>query len=370
MKKKSKQKFYGHVEIPLKRVHLELTNVCDFNCTFCPKSIMKRAYGFIKTDLAKQVITELSRNNICDKITFHVMGEPTLHPDFFPILEHAVKENLKVGLTTNGAGLGGKIGKRLCEYDLHQIDISLQTPNKASFKLRKPGKMTFKQYLDGILSFYQAYHVDKKRDTIFKFRLMNTRFSKKDMEEKIGQIRIMSSTRELRDTFKLWAEKIYNINRVSKDQQQKAFKKMDKLKSYQWNVVEIYPNVFFETYILEDWGNTFTDRKIYNAWAGYCFGMRDHFAILHNGDVCFCCVDYDGRTAIGNLHRQSLKEILSSPRLAAVINGFKHFRVVHSYCKRCLGSKTRLGWLIKPILTVSILKMLKPFFYRQIKIKA
>jgi len=56
------------------------------------------------------------------------MGEPTLHPDFFQILSHAQNENVKIGLTTNAAGLGRDIGLRLIDYDLHQLDISLQTP--------------------------------------------------------------------------------------------------------------------------------------------------------------------------------------------------------------------------------------------------
>ena len=50
--------------------------------------------------------------------------------DFFQILEHAIKEEVKVGLTTNGSRLGGETGKRLLDYDLHQIDVSLQTPGR------------------------------------------------------------------------------------------------------------------------------------------------------------------------------------------------------------------------------------------------
>jgi molybdenum cofactor biosynthesis enzyme MoaA len=86
MRAMSKHRF-GHIEIPLQRVHIELTNVCDFNCCFCPKSEMKRPFGFMETDLAKGVITEIGSNHICEKITLHIMGEPTIHPDFFEILE-------------------------------------------------------------------------------------------------------------------------------------------------------------------------------------------------------------------------------------------------------------------------------------------
>ncbi len=358
---------YGHIEIPLKRVHIELTNVCNFNCVFCPKSEMKRPYGFMETGLAKRIITEIGQEGICEKITFHVMGEPTLHRDFFEILDHAQNEKVKVGLTTNGAGLGGKTGKRLLDYDLHQIDVSLQTPDKQSFELRKAGALSFEDYLNGIMDFFYLYSA-RKRDTTFKFRFLNTRFQKKGMEKKTGPVSVISSTEELRSTFRVWSGKIYDALGIDDKQREKAGRRINHLVSYKWNVVEIYPGVFFETYVMDDWVNTFSNEKIYNAWAGYCFGMRDHFSILYNGDVVLCCVDYDGYTALGNLHDSSLKQVLSSDELGEIIDGFKKFRVVHPYCKRCLGSKTVSSWLFKPVTAVMGLKVLKPFFYKKTRL--
>lgn len=357
----NKQRF-GHIEIPLQRVHLELTNVCDLNCVFCPKSEMKRRYGYMDTELAKRIISELNKSNICEKITFHVMGEPTLHPDFFDILSYAIERGVKIGLTTNGAGLGGKIGKELLNYALHQVDISLQTPDEISFELRKARSIRFEDYLKGIMDFFSSYY-QRHRDTIFKFRFLNTRFRKRDMERRTGPVKVISSTEELRSTFRYWAGYIYDCLGIEANKKEKALKGIDSLVSYKWNVVEVYQNVFFETYMLEDWGHAFDDGKIYDAWAGYCFGMRDHFSILYNGDVTLCCVDFDGHTKIGNLKESSLREILSSEGLGRIIEGFKRYRVIHPYCKRCLGSRTRVGWLFKPIISILALKTLKSFFY-------
>ncbi|TNF54588.1 radical SAM/SPASM domain-containing protein [bacterium] len=358
-----KKKYFGHIEIPLKRVHIELTNVCGFNCVFCPKSEMKRPFGFMETDLAKSIITEIGKNRICEKITFHVMGEPTMHHDFFQILEHAQSEKVNVGLTTNGSGLGGTTGKRLLDYDLYQIDVSLQTPDDKSFLLRKAGALSFEDYLKGILDFFSSYSA-RGRETIFKFRFLNTRFRRKGMEDKKGPVRIISSTKELRSAFRYLAGQIYDIIGVNNNVREKAMRRIDQLVSYKWNVVEIYTHVFFETYILDDWGHAFDDEKIHNAWAGYCFGMRDHFGILYNGDVVLCCMDINGCTALGNLHNTSFKEVLSSDYLGEIIDGFKRFRVLHPHCKRCLGSTTIPSWLFKPPLSIMTLKVLKPFFYK------
>ena len=355
---------YGHIKVPLQRVHIELTNVCDLNCVFCPKSTMKRPHGFMETALAKRIISELGGGGVCRKVTFHVMGEPTLHRDFFEVLEHADSEGVPVGLTTNGAGLGGRIGERLLEHDLHQIDVSLQTPDEATFALRKARSLSFDAYLKGILEFFASYSA-KGRDTIFKFRFLNTRFPKRGMERRLGPIRVISSTRELRATFRHWAERIYEILGVGAEERRRAMDRINRLVAYKWNVVEIYPRVFFETYMLEDWGHAFDDGRVYNAWAGYCFGLRDHLSILYTGDVALCCVDYDGRTAVGNLKDSTLKEVLSSDEVHRIVRGFRRFQVVHPHCKRCLGSRTLLSWVFKPVVSVLALRLMRPYFYKQ-----
>ncbi len=362
------KRFIGHVELPLQRVHLELTNVCQFNCVFCPKSEMTRSPGFMDTDLAKGLISEIKRHDICEKITFHVMGEPTLHPDFFDILDHARDESVNVGLTTNGAEVGREVGRRLAKYRLHQIDVSLQTPDEKCFDLRQAGKLSFDDYLSDILDFFTDCRAHDGHHTRFKFRFLNTRFPKKSIEIKFGPVRVISSTAELRRTFRYWTGRIYDVLKVEPSVRENAFKKIDRLVAYKWNVVEIYPNVFFETYMIQDWAHAFEERPIRKAWAGYCFGMRDHFSVLYNGDVTLCCIDYDGQTTIGNVNDASMEEILSSDRLGKIIRGFKRFRAVHPYCKICLGSSSLTSWLLKPISSIMALKILKPFFYKQIRL--
>ncbi len=44
--------------------------------------------------------------------------------------------------------------------------------------------------------------------------------------------------------------------------------------------------------------------------------------MLCDGTVVPCCLDSEGRLALGNLHRQELAEILASPRATAMAAGF------------------------------------------------
>jgi hypothetical protein len=84
--------------------------------------------------------------------------------------------------------------------------------------------------------------------------------------------------------------------------------------------------------------------------------------------VTLCCIDYEGRTAMGNLNEQRLATILASPEMERIVNGFRWGRLVHPYCRACLGSDSRLGALIKPPLSFVGLKLLKPLFYRHYRL--
>jgi sulfatase maturation enzyme AslB (radical SAM superfamily) len=226
---------FGHIDIPLKRIHIELTNVCDFNCIFCPKPVMTRPLGYMDTGLAKDIISEVGKYGLAEKVTFHVMGEPTLHRDFFDILDHAASENVPVGLTTNGGGLGGPVGEKLLDYPLHQIDVSLQTPDKDSFDMRRSGRLSFDHYLGSALNFFAEYR-RRHRESIVKFRFLNTALPCKSMEKKVGPVRVMSSTKELRSVFAQWVERVYRLMGVNDIDLDRALRGVNKLVSYKWNV--------------------------------------------------------------------------------------------------------------------------------------
>jgi hypothetical protein len=58
-----------------------------------------------------------------------------------------------------------------------------------------------------------------------------------------------------------------------------------------------------------------------------------------------------------------LEEILSSDRLGSIMAGFNRFRLLHPYCKKCLGSRSFSSWLVKPLGSILGLKLLRSFFY-------
>ena len=326
---------------------------------------MTRKRGAIDVALARSALDQISELDLAEKVTFHVMGEPLLHPRFFEILDHARVRNLPVGLTTNGALLNSETIKALAERDLHQIDISLQTPDKDSFLATRGTRIDFENYRDRILDLLAACAA-RPSPPIFKIRIMTTSFAKR-MRDELGIPNFMGNSETLRNTIREWAEIVYARLGISA-LDQRLLRKLKKIGIHGWNVIEISPNVIIETYVLTDWGNAFSGKDIVEAAHGYCFGMRDHLAILYSGDVVLCCVDYDGHTSMGNLVDSSLLQILSGKELERIVKGFRRGRLIHPYCRRCLGSSSRVGSWIKPAASILGLKILKPFFYRKYKL--
>jgi len=360
------EKLPSYLPRKFKRIHLELTNRCNFSCTFCPDGKMTRNRGVMDVELARSALDQIAELDLAEKVTFHVMGEPLLHPRFFQILDHAGTLNLPVGLTTNGALLTPETIEALRNRDLHQIDISLQSPDEASFHATRGTHIDFDRYRRRLLDLLAAVSTHPT-PPIFKIRIMTTRFAGK-MRERLGIPNFMGSNQALRSTVLQWAELIYDRLNLDGAARAKLAEKVKKIGIRGWNVIEISPNIFIETYLLTDWGNAFAAEVTVEADHGYCFGMRDHFAILYTGDVTLCCIDFDGHTSMGNLNDSSLLDILNSDELERIVKGFHRTRLIHPYCRRCLGSNSRIGSWLKPGMSILGLKVLKPLFYRHYRL--
>ncbi len=354
------------VKFPLQRIHIELTNVCNFDCTFCPKQEMTRHYEYMDFERVCAIIDEIAEYNMAEKITFHVMGEPFMHPRFFEILDYAKQLDVKTGITTNGTYLDEDQAIKLEKVTASQVNISLQTPDEESFKTRKARRMKFEEYHNRILEFIGACLKQTKPPKI-KVHFLNTSIKAEVPGEdwNVGTMSVINNTKELRKTFRYWANEVHKICPPLNSEEKAAVdKKIDKLSTFKWNVVEIAPNISFETYILNTWGNAFTESdSVVSTKVGYCSALNDHFAILCSGDLTYCCVDYNGNTKAGNVFEKPITEIMNSQPVIEAVEGFNKLKVVHPYCQKCLGGSTRFKSIVNSLGSIIIWKYLKGFFY-------
>jgi MoaA/NifB/PqqE/SkfB family radical SAM enzyme len=169
---------------------------------------MTRKRGLMEEESARSALDQIADLDLAEKVTFHVMGEPLLHPGLFRILDHAAERNLSVGLTTNGALLSEKVIAEIAERDLHQIDISLQSPDRESFQATRGTRIDFDAYRRELIDLLAACTA-RPSPPIFKIRIMTTRFARR-MREELAIPDFLGSNEALRKTVLEWAELIYD----------------------------------------------------------------------------------------------------------------------------------------------------------------
>ena len=67
----------------------------------------------------------------------------------------------------------------------------------------------------------------------------------------------------------------------------------------------------------------------------FCYGLRSHFGILCDGTVVACCLDSEGKLALGNIFESKISDILNTPRALNIYKGFTDRNITEDFCKTC-----------------------------------
>jgi MoaA/NifB/PqqE/SkfB family radical SAM enzyme len=123
-------------------IMFDLTNRCNAACIHCPQSIGfdgQDTTVFLPLNAFKQVIDECKGKQI-DFVRITADGEPTLHPDFWDMLDYAKQNGVgPIGLTTNGSALNQKNAERLIDSNVFMVDISLDAFSAETFEIVRAG---------------------------------------------------------------------------------------------------------------------------------------------------------------------------------------------------------------------------------------
>lgn len=284
-----------------KRIYVEITNMCNLSCEFCPKT--KRKYRFMNKEEFKHIASDISKHT--DHIYFHIMGEPLLNKNIGDFLEESYKNGLKVNLTTNGTLLKNNTDTLINAKALRQVNISLH-----SFEAND-SNISLEEYIDNICEYIKK--ASDEGDKITSIRLWNI-----DNKELKGANGLNN------DILKMIENKLnVKFSLKEKLQETHSIKIRDKVylnmaEKFQWpdiNIEKISEDVF-------------------------CQGIRSQIGILVDGTVIPCCLDSEGNIELGNIYEQSLEEIVTGKRASDMYEGFKNRKAVEELCKRC-GYATR-----------------------------
>lgn len=268
----------------LKRVYLEITNVCNLACAFCPGTT--RTPHFL-TEEEFDRLTDALRGET-QYLYFHLMGEPLLHPSLARFLAIAGEKGFRVILTTNGTLLGEKDEILLPAPPLYKINLSLQ-----SFEANRGGKL--KDYVNRCAAFAAKAGAAGK---ICELRLWNHG----GLESLNGEILSLLALR---------FPQPWETNARS---------------------VKLAERVYLAEDDRFDWPDPAAADR---GESCFCYGLRDQIGVLCDGTVVPCCLDHNGDVPLGNLFSQSLKEIMSTEKARRIYNGFSQRKAVEELCRRC-----------------------------------
>lgn len=272
------------------KLYLEITNVCNLHCSFCPGT--RREARFLTPAEFRVLAARLRPHG--RYLYLHVMGEPLLHPQLETLLQIASELEFRVVLTTNGTLLPRRAEILLAAPALHKVNISLHAPEA------NDGAVELGAYLDGCADFARAASAG---GVLCSLRLWNL-----DGEHTAGAHRRNEEIlARLHRAFPApWVENTRGMRLADK--------------------------VFLE------WGERFEWPELERATPDapeFCYGLRDQAAVLCDGTVVPCCLDHEGDIPLGNLFAQELSELLETPRAKALYEGFSQRRAVEPLCRTC-----------------------------------
>lgn len=266
----------------ISRCYLEITNICNLDCAFCPK-----------TDRAKRMLTPDEFDCLTDRLRgnvkflyFHLMGEPFLHkhlPEYISIAKH--KGFIPV-LTTNGTLLGRC--HNVAEAQPYKIQISLHSQEGN-------GINNIEEYITDVMDFSLKA---ASLGVIIVLRLWN----EGGMDKENDKI----------------------LCKIAESAPQPWIKQ-----NYGWKLTQ---NIFIEHGKKFEWPDAECDEIDENV---FCYALRNQIGVLADGSVVPCCLDHNGDMVLGNLYKQPLNEILATPRAKAIYDGFSRHKAVEDLCKRC-----------------------------------
>ena len=265
------------------RAYVEITNICNRSCSFCPKtrrdprSVTMEEFAHIARSIAP----------VTDYLYYHVMGEPLTHPLLPDFIRYASSLGLKSAVTTNGTLLS-KRGTELIESNVYKVNISVHSFESGS-------EASYEEYILSCLDF-----ADKasRRGVLVVLRLWN---------------RGATDTKNT-DTERMIYERFGEPEQVSS-----RGARLRRGLHLEYGDRFVWPDMR-ET----DMGDSV-----------FCHGLGDHFGILSDGSVIPCCLDHEGDITLGNVFCEPLEAILSSERAEAIRNGFRHKKASEELCRKC-----------------------------------
>lgn len=308
------------LEIAVKKIYIELSDICHLSCNFCPATKGKR--GIMSVEDFGYCLEDALR--FSRRIALHILGDPCALPNLNLYLEVARNKSKspQIELVTSGAFFAKHSLDMLLSPPIYQLSISLEA---GVDNFAHSSDKRFSVYLDSLTKVFDT-HIANPR--VF----LNLRIQDKRTLQDRDMLQIITRFLAPFVDFGFW-DRSASRNGINSGNAKKLFieGKIEELLDAKGRI--------------RLWKNALLVVKNSFVWAGFapknerknhkCYALREQVGILSNGAVVPCCMDAQGEINLGNIFTTPLKQILSSKQAQNIIAGFEIGEVRENLCKTC-----------------------------------
>ena len=293
----------------------ELTNKCNFHCTFCPSDSQTRDIGSMDFELIKRLYEEAADKKIGSVVNLHLMGEPTLHPKLIEILKFGASKNIKTDLVTNGSTLVAKVVPKILDAIYGTIVASHMTPTQETYHFRGKVGLTWDRYISNLRLLVREYMKRSAKGNATKnnitIRVMVT-------QNTASNVNIIETSDEARAILKEWNDFVAEVEQElgmapfeRKDHNANDLLRGNNHASTSYDLQQGIKITFWRAFTFAN-TRVSDDFDLKTTGQSYCPKPFTDVGVLWNGDVTLCGLDHDGQLKVGNVRDSSIETVIQS----------------------------------------------------------
>lgn len=289
-------------------VGLEINNECNINCVMCETHEATRPRGQMSLELFEQSLDQLEAMGI-KSVSYHTIGEPTLHRKLPDILRISHERGFEVMLSTNGIRLH-RFFDALVKWPVAHLRFSADGATRETYERIRVGAK-FDQLMDNIRSMHGLIAEHKLPTVLSLAAALST--------DNIREVPIFYETYG-----PYIAEREFNFSFVnSLTAGDGSYHAGSKLIDEQHRTVP-------------------------------CVNLWRHLYLGHDGRVSACCRDYHGELVVGDVADKPLTAVWADEPLAALrathLSGDE--AALPDQCKNCYSPETIQSQLLSMMIAV------------------
>jgi len=274
-------------------LHLDIepTNACNLKCPMCPRTVLLNKpsesdfkVGHMQLDTYKKIIDEAVEIGVYS-VKLNWLGEPLVHPDIVEMVSYAKRKGIiDVMFNTNGVLLTKEISNGLIEAGLDKLFFSFDSPDKEKYEQIRVGA-DYDATLNNIKKFIELRNLHGDISTLTR----------------VSMVLMESNETEYNNFVNLFKD-----------------------------ITDIVAYVEYRKPIGQDKQGEYFPRRF------ACSQLWQRMFISWDGDVIVCCVDSEKEYIVGNIHKESIRDIWINDKYTRIRESHKSGNCFKAdICKKC-----------------------------------